>query len=129
MVRKSVKINLLDKHIVANNLRRFAYFKFGSIKKMAEALGMNPVTLHSGYLNSRSLPGSEFLFKLMKEGCNLNWLFTSTGHPEESIGSFGRVAELERENKILRSIVQGQMKTLNRQEANPSREMRFAVNG
>jgi hypothetical protein len=128
-MQQHIKKQLLDKKQVAGNIRRFAYFKYGSIKKLAEALDMNPVTLHSGYLNSRSLPGPVLLFKLMNAGCNLSWLFTGKGHPVDTNQNHGRVEELERENRILRSIVQGQLTVLNgpKEVAEPV-ETRFAVN-
>ncbi|MCX6138459.1 MAG: hypothetical protein NTV54_13300, partial [Ignavibacteriales bacterium] len=112
-----------------SNLRRFAYYKYGSIKKLAEALEMNPVTLHSGYLNSRSLPGPVLLFKLMNAGCNLTWLFTGQGHPDDGTQSGQRVEELERENRILRSIVQGQLTVLSGpSESSEKPVARYAIN-
>lgn len=66
----------LNKKEVAQNLRLFGYKRFGTMKKFAEALDMNPSTLYSGYLNGRSLPGPVLLVKLIDLGCNINWLLT-----------------------------------------------------
>lgn len=66
----------LNKKEVAQNLRLFGYKKFGTMKKFAEALDMNPSTLYSGYLNGRSIPGPVLLVKLIDLGCNINWLLT-----------------------------------------------------
>ncbi|KAB2924581.1 MAG: helix-turn-helix transcriptional regulator [Bacteroidetes bacterium] len=66
----------LNKKEVAQNLRLFGYKKFGTMKRFAEALEMNPSTLYSGYLNGRSLPGPVLLVKLIDLGCNINWLLT-----------------------------------------------------
>lgn len=71
----------LNKKIVAQNLRLFGYKRFGTMKKFAEALDMNPSTLYSGYLNGRSLPGPVLLVKLIDLGCNINWLLTSRETP------------------------------------------------
>jgi hypothetical protein len=71
----------LNKKEVAQNLRLFGCKRFGTMKKFAEALDMNPSTLHSGYLNARSLPGPVLLVKLINLGCNINWLLTSRGTP------------------------------------------------
>lgn len=71
----------LNKKEVAQNLRLFGYKRFGTMKKYAEALDMNPSTLYSGYLNGRSLPGPVLLVKLMDLGCNINWLLTSRETP------------------------------------------------
>jgi hypothetical protein len=67
----------LNKKEVAQNLRLFGYKRYGTMKKFAEALDMNPSTLYSGYLNGRSLPGPVLLVKLIDLGCNINWLLTS----------------------------------------------------
>lgn len=71
----------LNKKEVAQNLRLFGYKRFGTMKKFAEALDMNPSTLYSGYLNGRSLPGPVLLVKLIDLGCNINWLLTSRETP------------------------------------------------
>ena len=63
-----------DKKEVAKKLRAFGAERFGTMKDFAAALGMNPVTLHSGYLNSRSFPGPVLLVKLMRLGCDIHWL-------------------------------------------------------
>ncbi len=71
----------LNKKEVAQNLRLFGYKRYGTMKKFAEALDMNPSTLYSGYLNGRSLPGPVLLVKLIDLGCNINWLLTSRETP------------------------------------------------
>lgn len=71
----------LNKKEVAQNLRLFGYKRYGTMKRFAEALDMNPSTLYSGYLNGRSLPGPVLLVKLIDLGCNINWLLTSRETP------------------------------------------------
>lgn len=71
----------LNKKEVAQNLRLFGYKRYGTMKKFAEALDMNPSTLYSGYLNGRSLPGPVLLVKLIDLGCNINWLLTNRETP------------------------------------------------
>ncbi|MFZ4621369.1 MAG: helix-turn-helix domain-containing protein [Bacteroidota bacterium] len=75
----------LNKKEVAQNLRLFGYKRYGTMKKFAEALDMNPSTLYSGYLNGRSLPGPVLIVKLIDLGCNINWLLTSRGTPYSDI--------------------------------------------
>lgn len=94
----------LNKKEVAQNLRLFGYKKFGTMKKFAEALDMNPSTLYSGYLNGRSLPGPVLLVKLIDLGCNVNWLLTSRETPFTADDD--RVKRLDEENLRLRSAVQ-----------------------
>lgn len=71
----------LNKKEVSQNLRLFGYKRYGTMKKFAEALDMNPSTLYSGYLNGRSIPGPVLLVKLIDLGCNINWLLTSRETP------------------------------------------------
>ncbi|HLP17662.1 MAG TPA: helix-turn-helix transcriptional regulator [Bacteroidota bacterium] len=104
-----------DKKEVARKLRAFGLQKFGTIKEFAAALGMNPVTLHSGYLNSRSLPGAGMLLKLMELGCDLHWLLANdTRHMVQSRRMYvddDRARRLEEENARLRSVVRGSLST------------------
>ena len=81
----------LNKKEVAQNLRLFGYKRYGTMKKFAEALDMNPSTLYSGYLNGRSLPGPVLIVKLIDLGCNINWLLTGRETP---------YTELAKENGI-----------------------------
>lgn len=85
----------LNKKEVSQNLRLFGYKRYGTMKKFAEALDMNPSTLYSGYLNGRSLPGPVLLVKLIDLGCNINWLLTSRETPfiHEEINSGKNVDE------------------------------------
>jgi len=92
----------LNKKEVAQNLRLFGYKKFGTMKKFAEALEMNPSTLYSGYLNARSLPGPALLVKLIDLGCNINWLLTSRGTPFQGEVEKDYVSKLEEELNSLR---------------------------
>jgi hypothetical protein len=102
-----------NKKEVARKLRIFGLEKFGSIKGFAAALGMNPVTLHSGYLNSRSLPGAGLLVKLMYLGCDIHWLLSDDQHTmPASFQEFDRTRRLEEENARLRSIVRGSLSNL-----------------
>ncbi|MDD8016975.1 MAG: helix-turn-helix transcriptional regulator [Bacteroidota bacterium] len=92
----------LNKKIVAQNLRLFGYKRFGTMKKFAEALDMNPSTLYSGYLNGRSIPGPVLLVKLMDLGCNINWLLTGREMPSTTFNEIDKVKRLEEENARLR---------------------------
>ena len=92
----------LNKKEVAQNLRMFGYKKFGTMKKFAEALDMNPSTLYSGYLNGRSLPGPLLLVKLIDLGCNINWLLTSRGTPVQGEAEKDYIIKLEEELNSLR---------------------------
>ena len=92
----------LNKKEVAQNLRMFGYKKFGTMKKFAEALDMNPSTLYSGYLNGRSLPGPQLLVKLIDLGCDINWLLTSRGTPIQGETEKEHIHKLEEELNSLR---------------------------
>jgi hypothetical protein len=93
----------LNKKEVAQNLRLFGYKRFGTMKKFAEALDMNPSTLYSGYLNGRSLPGPVLLVKLIDLGCNINWLLTSRETPFTNIEK-DPVKKIEESNRTRPSL-------------------------
>lgn len=92
----------LNKKDVAKNLRLFGYKKFGTMKKFAQALNMNPSTLYSGYLNGRSLPGPVLLVKLLNLGCNINWLLTGRETPIQGEEEKEYIAGLEKELNMLK---------------------------
>ncbi|MBP6672196.1 MAG: helix-turn-helix transcriptional regulator [Bacteroidetes bacterium] len=94
----------LNKKEVAQNLRLFGYKRYGTMKKFAEALDMNPSTLYSGYLNGRSLPGPVLIVKLIDLGCNINWLLTSRETPFTEIAKENGKGAVE-ENLHLRSAI------------------------
>ena len=111
----------LNKKEVAQNLRMFGYKKFGTMKKFAEALDMNPSTLYSGYLNGWSLPGPVLLVKLIDLGCNINWLLTSRGTPVQGETEKEHILKLEEE---LQSLKVSNSKLL---QNNPMREKKYGM--
>jgi transcriptional regulator with XRE-family HTH domain len=55
--------------------REFAISNFGSLSKLARALGITPQTMQI-YLNGRSLPNASLLIKMNELGCDINWLLS-----------------------------------------------------
>jgi phage repressor protein C with HTH and peptisase S24 domain len=62
-----------EKTAVGARIRRFAEKRFGSLKALADRLGMKPQSLNS-YVNGRSAPGGAILQRLNELGCDINWL-------------------------------------------------------
>lgn len=67
----------------SERIRFIAKQDFQTMKKLAEALGLAPSTLHS-YLdgkdkNARSKPGSELLERFYKIGYSTDWILTGNG--------------------------------------------------
>ncbi len=61
-----------------DRLRIFALSKCQSIKDFADLIGMDSGNVQK-YLNEKRKPGSSFLKRLQKEGCDINWLLTGEG--------------------------------------------------
>ena len=61
-----------------DRLRIFALSKYQSIKEFADLIGMDSGNVQK-YLNEKRKPGSSFLKRLQKEGCDINWLLTGEG--------------------------------------------------
>ena len=76
---------------IGGRIRIFAKRKYGTLKKLAEAMEISPQQLHQ-YISGKREPGSRILLKLLKLGCDINWLLSSS----ESIESF-KIEKLERE--------------------------------
>jgi len=88
-------------------LRIFAK-KFGSVTSLADALGISQPSL-SRYLSGEVKPGLDFLMKLKKLGCDINWLLSeeeeSNPPPETLSVLLNRLQELEQENEKLRATL------------------------
>ncbi len=75
----------MDKNNFAKRLRRFAKSQWPSLRAFADDLEIAEQSLHSSYLNGRSLPGSEFIYKLILFGCDANWLLSGEGRAPEQM--------------------------------------------
>lgn len=58
---------------IGERIRLFARRKFGTLKKLAEAMDISPQQLQQ-YISGKREPGSRILMKFLKLGCDLNWL-------------------------------------------------------
>lgn len=86
---------------IGGRIRLFAKRKYGTLKKLAEAMGISPQQLHQ-YISGKREPGSKILLKLLKLGCDINWLLSGS----ESMESF-KIDKLEHElSKLQESLTQ-----------------------
>ncbi len=86
---------------IGGRIRLFAKRKYGTLKKLAETMNISPQQLHQ-YISGKREPGSRILMKLLKLGCDINWLLSGS----ESMESF-KIDKLERElNKLQENINQ-----------------------
>ncbi len=76
---------------IGGRIRIFAKRKYGTLKKLANAMNISPQQLQQ-YISGKREPGSRILIKLLKLGCDINWLLSGT----ESLESF-KIDKLERE--------------------------------
>jgi len=58
---------------MGQRLKNFGYRKFKTMHKFAEALEIKLPTLYT-YINGQALPGARSLAKILKLGCNIEWL-------------------------------------------------------
>lgn len=82
---------------LGERLRFFAHKKYGSLKKLAEAMEITPQQLQQ-YISAKREPGSKILVKLLRLGCDLNWLLGG----KESLESY-KIYKLETELKKLQN--------------------------
>lgn len=92
-------LNLFDDeklHLgIGERIRVFAKKKYGTLKKLADAMNISPQQLHQ-YISGKREPGSKILIKLLKLGCDINWLLGGA----ESIESY-KIYKLESELRKL----------------------------
>ena len=86
---------------IGERIRIFAKRKYGTLKKLAEAMDISPQQLQQ-YISGKREPGSKILAKLLRIGCDINWLLGGS----ESIESY-RIYLLEAElRKLQTSLTQ-----------------------
>lgn len=60
---------------IGERLKIFAKVRFGSMKRLSEAIGERPDNLQK-YAADKHQPGAKLLIKLAAEGLNVRWLLT-----------------------------------------------------
>ncbi|MCX7781983.1 MAG: helix-turn-helix transcriptional regulator, partial [Negativicutes bacterium] len=75
--------------------------KYGTLKKLAEAMNVSPQQLQQ-YISGKREPGSKILTRLLRLGCDINWLLGG----KEALESY-KIYKLESElRKLQQSISQ-----------------------
>lgn len=82
---------------VGERLRFFAKKKYGTLKKLADAMQISPQQLQQ-YISAKREPGSKILAKLLRLGCDVNWLLGG----KESVESY-KIYKLENELRKLQN--------------------------
>ena len=72
-------------------LREFGESKFDKVKDFAEALEMAPSSLQASYLSGRNAPGAPMIAKLIKLGCDIEWLLL--GEKKDSVKEIEKIRE------------------------------------
>lgn len=78
---------------IGERIRIFARRKYGTLKKLSDEMEISPQQLQQ-YISGKREPGSRILLKLLKLGCDINWLLGGT----DSNDNF-RIYNLENENR------------------------------
>lgn len=76
---------------IGERIRLFARKKYGTLKKLAEAMQISPQQLQQ-YVSGKREPGTRILVKILRLGCDVNWLLGG----KESIESY-KIYKLESE--------------------------------
>ncbi len=82
---------------IGERMRLFAKRKYGTLKKLAEAMKISPQQLQQ-YISGKREPGTRILAKLLRLGCDVNWLLGG----KESFESY-KIYKLESELRRLQN--------------------------
>ncbi|MCX7875781.1 MAG: helix-turn-helix domain-containing protein [Melioribacteraceae bacterium] len=82
---------------IGERIRIFAKKKFGTLKKLADEMQISPQQLQQ-YISGNREPGTRILLKLLRLGCDINWLLAG----KESFESY-KVYKLESELRRLQN--------------------------
>jgi len=66
---------------IGHRVRAFAKRKYGTLKRLAESMDISPQQLQQ-YISGKREPGSKILLKLLRLGCDINWLLGGSETPE-----------------------------------------------
>lgn len=81
---------------IGERIRVFAKKKYKTLKKLADSMEISPQQLQQ-YISGKREPGTRILSKLLKLGCDLNWLLGGSERDENY-----RESTLENENRRLK---------------------------
>ena len=95
---------------IGERIRLFAKRKFGTLKKLSDAMEISPQQLQQ-YISGKREPGSRILIKLLKLGCDINWLLGG----RERADSY-QVYKLETELRLLQSSLKQISQLVNKVE-------------
>ena len=84
---------------IGTRIRLFAKRKYKTLKALADALEISPQQLQQ-YTSGRREPGTKIMIKLLKAGCDINWLLGGAGTQEPY-----RTYQIESELKKLKDSV------------------------
>jgi transcriptional regulator with XRE-family HTH domain len=70
---------------IGQRLRKFGLERYGSIKEFAKAMRMSPPGVQQ-YLADKREPGTPVLQRLIRLGCDVEWLMTGKGMPGQVAG-------------------------------------------
>ncbi len=82
---------------IGERIRIFAKRKYGTLKKLAQEMHISPQQLQQ-YISGKREPGAKILAKLLRAGCDINWLLGGT----ESVEAY-RTYLLEAELRKLKT--------------------------
>lgn len=82
---------------IGERIRLFAKRKYGTLKKLALAMEISPQQLQQ-YISGKREPGTRILAKLLRLGCDVNWLLGG----KESLESY-KIYKLESELRKMQS--------------------------
>ncbi|MFC2135247.1 helix-turn-helix domain-containing protein [Bacteroidota bacterium] len=85
---------------IGERIRLFAKRKYKTLKKLAEAMEMSPQQLQQ-YISGKREPGSRVLIKLLRLGCDINWLLGGREQAESY-----KIYKLESELRKLQQSMQ-----------------------
>jgi len=91
---------------IGERIRIFAKRRYKTLKELAEAMEISPQQLQQ-YISGKREPGSKILIKLMRLGCDINWLLGGS----ESVESY-KLYKLEAELSAVKETLQKMKKLI-----------------
>ncbi len=91
---------------IGQRIRIFAKKKYGKLKTLSDFMGISPQQLQQ-YISGKREPGAKILLKLLKAGCDINWVLGGEEKAEDY-----RNAKLENEIKKYRATIESITQTI-----------------
>ena len=108
---------------ISDRIKTYLKNKHGSVADGVRAIGKDPTSARNSFLMGETLPNSEIIFLLQRDGCDIDWLLTGNKKPD--IISERKI-HYSTEYRIEATIAAGQSEIYDRVDNNEFKSLEYS---